>query len=654
VSRLNLAFKALRELGPRKLGLYAWYKLLLRSGYFRNVGSGQCSVDSGQLTHTLNLPMPEEVSATLGDNGIAHLVSRADEIVNGLVRLFGGEPVPLNLTPPGELSHWTEYELGRMKVRESDIKFVWEPARFGWAFTLGRAYHLTKDERYPETFWRYFEIFQEANPVNLGPNWISAQEVALRLIAFAFASQIFSDSPHVASRTSHLLTAIVQHAARIPSSIIYARAQNNNHLLSEAAGLITASMTLPDHPESSRWSKLGWKWFNHGLISQIAEDGSYMQQSTNYHRLMLQLAVWVHALPRAKERLSQRANSNLQLATRWLFSLIDKESGCAPNLGPNDGAYIFPLTGLPYHDYRPVLQTACQAFLNESAFEPGVWDQMSLWFVPRSHDLSFNPSPNSGQAVQPANVTATLYSSKSWAYLRAAKFHDRPGHADQLHLDLWWRGLNIARDAGTYLYNADPPWDNPLTHTAVHNTVMVDNLEQMTPAGRFLYLDRAQAEIVSHERAEDSAWEQITATHDGYRHLGIIHQRAVTAYQDNHWIVEDQILPTLRTSHSALHTARLHWLLPDWEWKADSFGLKFELLSPHGWIRLEIQSPISNHLSSIVRAGEVLYGELPAYPTWGWVSPTYGVKTPALSISICADGTLPLVFSSQWIFPPDE
>ena len=33
---------------------------------------------------------------------------------------------------------------------------------------------------------------------------------------------------------------------------------------------------------------------------------------------------------------------------------------------------------------------------------------------------------------------------------------------DQLHLDLWWRGLNIAQDAGTYLYNADPPWDNPL------------------------------------------------------------------------------------------------------------------------------------------------------------------------------------------------
>lgn len=652
--QLNLAIKALRELGPRKLGLYAWYKLLLRFGYFRNGDSGQWRVDSGELIHLLNLPSRDEVSTSLGAKGVAILIAQADEIVNGMVRLFGGEAVPLNLSPQSELSHWTEYELGIMKVRQSDIKFVWEPARFGWAFTLGRAYHLTEDERYSETFWRYFEIFQEANPENLGPNWISAQEVALRLIAFVFASQIFFKSPHSAHRTFNLATAIAQHAARIPPSIIYARAQNNNHLLSEAAGLITASLALPEHPEASRWSKLGWKWLNHGLITQIAEDGTYMQQSTNYHRLMLQLVIWVHALSGGEELLSQRARSNLQRATRWLLSLIDEQSGCVPNLGHNDGAYILPLTILSYQDYRPVLQTASQIFLNESVYEPGIWDEMSLWLVQRSHFPTLNPAPNFGQAVQPANVTTTLRASQSWAYLRAVKLHDRPGHADQLHLDLWWRGLNVAQDAGTYLYNADPPWENALTNTAVHNTVMVDELEQMTRAGRFLYVDKAQAELISRDRDEICEWERVIASHDGYLRIGILHQRTVTVDKDHRWIVEDQLLPTLRTSHSALHTARLHWLLPDWDWKADSSGLKFELLSPHGCIRLEIQSPLSNLQPSIVRAGEVLHGELPAHPTWGWVSPTYGVKTPALSISIWAEESLPIVFSSKWIFPSDE
>ena len=56
-------------------------------------------------------------------------------------------------------------------------------------------------------------------------------------------------------------------------------------------------------------------------------------------------------------------------------------------------------------------------------------------------------------------------------------------------MDLWWRGLNIAQDAGTYLYNADPPWDNSLTTALVHNTVTVNGRDQFTRAGRFLYLD---------------------------------------------------------------------------------------------------------------------------------------------------------------------
>ena len=65
-------------------------------------------------------------------------------------------------------------------------------------------------------------------------------------------------------------------------------------------------------------------------------------------------------------------------------------------------------------------------------------------------------------------------------------------------------------DAGTYLYNAAPPWDNSLAFTAVHNTLTVNQRNQMTPAGRFLFVDRAQAEVV--EAADD----RLTARHDGY------------------------------------------------------------------------------------------------------------------------------------------
>ena len=130
----------------------------------------------------------------------------------------------------------------------------------------------------------------------------------------------------------------------------------------------------------------------------------------------------------------------------------------------------------------------------------------------------------------------------SWAYLRAARFTSRPGHADQLHLDLWWQGLNLAQDPGTYRYTAAPPWDNALASTLVHNTLSVDGREQMTRAGRFLYLDWAQA---SPARARPGCrmapGSGSRASHDGYRRLGVTHQRQVTAFQDGRWLVEDSL-----------------------------------------------------------------------------------------------------------------
>ncbi len=675
-SRISLALKVLRELGPRKLVFFALYKLGLKTGYFKwKTGDEIQNAKfhrhlSSAIRPLLYLPNPDTLLEIIGLDGLSQLKAEADEIVAGRVRLFGSSPVPLNLTPSGKLTHWTDYALGKSAfpnypIAQSpdslifDIKFVWEPARFGWAFTLGRAYLLTRNERYPEAFWRYFERFQQANPANQGPNWESAQEVALRLIAFVFAAQVFMDSVHsTEDRKLKIAASIASHAIRIPPTLIYARSQNNNHLLSEAAGLITASLALPEHPQAKRLSKLGWKWFKRGLVTQIAEDGAYMQQSTNYHRLMLQLVLWVSLVSGDMRENEQPATCNLlpvlpnlQLATNWLQALCDPESGRVPNLGPNDGAYILPLTVQSFHDYRPVLQAASRAFLEKSAFKPGAWDEMSLWLCSSAKVQVFSHQDKNLTSDTRHLIPSTLRTPHTWAYLRAAHFCDRPGHADQLHMDMWWRGLNVAQDAGTYLYNAEPPWDNALAHTAVHNTVMVDYRQQMTPAGRFLYLDWAQARVLKHEGAEDGSWERIGAWHDGYQRFGLIHQRSVIAYQDERWIIEDQLLPVSRFTLTTSQSARLHWLLPDWKWKIDNSRLMIEVLSPHGWIGLVVSCQSSAVSLQLVRAGELLHGDGEISPIGGWVSPTYGVKVPALSFVVTAVGELPLTLTSEWNFP---
>lgn len=662
--RLCLAFKALRELGLQQIGLYAWYQFALRSGslHRRTPAGGQHTAGGQKLRlagQLLPLPTREQLAASLGQAAGA-LLATADEIAGGQVRLFGGEPAPLQLSVPGPLVHWTQAPIKAEAGRAEDIKLIWEPGRFGWVFALGRAYRLTGDERYPAAFWTFAETFLEANPPNLGLHWASAQEVALRLWGFIFAWQVFSESPaSTPERASRLAQAVAEHAGRIPPTLAYARAQNNNHLLTEAAGLFAAGLALPEHPHASNWRAQGWRWFHHGLQAQIAEDGAYVQHSANYQRLMLQAALWVLWLAQEKQTFPEASNRKLAAATRWLLALLDPASGRLPNLGPNDGAHILPLSTCAFHDYRPTLQACSAAFLDQRPFEPGAWDEILVW-------LNVGRSTCNVQHSTTLTSPHVLYQERhhSWAYLRVARFTSRPGHADQLHLDLWWRGLNVAQDAGTYLYNTPPPWNNALATAQVHNTLTVNGQDQMTRAGRFLYLDWAQAEVIEQRAAAGGSLEYLAAQHNGYRRQGMIHRRSIE-YQADGWIVNDALLQVkgLRWNvhhqppNLALPTVRLHWLLPDWPWEVveERTGwFEIRLHSPQGWIQLRISgSPdqFSEFQPQIVRTGELLYGIGPTTPVRGWVSPSYAHKTPAISVSVEVRAAVPFHLLSQFTFP---
>jgi hypothetical protein len=657
---LRQILQAAAELGLGQLALYGIYRLGLKSGHYKRLTpAGEQSsapVKPAWEINTHILPLPEAHKLRQITN-LDALYAEADEIVSGEVRLFGGEPVTLVLTHSGPLMHWSE-----TPEEAEDIKPVWEAARFGWAIILARAYHASGVEDYAQAFWRHTEEFLRANPANMGAHWASAQEVALRLIALVFAIQVFAGSEHsTPERMAVLAQALAEHAQRIPPTLVYARAQNNNHLISEAAGLYTAAAALPTHPEAKRWKKLGWKWLNAAFQSQIDVDGTYIQQSSNYHRLMLQAALWVFNIQRnafPDEVFPKASTARLEAAARWLFELMDPVSGGVPNLGPNDGAYILPLSTCPFSDYRPVVQAAGAAFMQKRLVEAGAWDEMTAWFglddVPA---LTKEPGQNE---IPQGSSAHTLQHQDAWAYLRAVQLHARPGHADQLHLDLWWRGLNIAQDAGTYLYNAANPWDNALTHTAVHNTIMVDGIEQMRRAGRFLYLEWAQAENPKYEQAQDGSWQRLSAQHNGYRRLGIVHKRVVTVDQQGEWVISDLVSGA---SGQKTHQARIQWLLPDWEYRIESeqedFKTTIFLTSPWStqislilrWMDAPGQTASQAFQWGLARGGQLAAGTGLVQPTWGWTSPTYGYKMPALAFYVTVSARLPIHIQSQWGFP---
>jgi hypothetical protein len=637
---LRNALKAARQLGLSQVALYALYKFGLKTGHYQRVTPApvfrKSNLEFSNLASLFSLPDRDQLKQILGEGSQQVLIKEADEIVAGAFRVFGGEPVPLYLTGDWPLVHWTQFESGKFRI-EGDIKLVWEPARFGWAYILGRAYHLTRNEIYAATFWEYFDQFTEANPPNLGPHWMNGQEVAIRLMALVWAGQVFETAAASnGERRARLAGTITAHASRIPPTLVYARAQNNNHLVTEAAGLYTAGLALPDHPHASEWRALGWRWLNWAFRHQISGYGEYIQHSTNYHRVMLQTALWVDAIRDVDW--PHLTLQSLRRATHWLFSMLDPASGRTPNLGANDGALLLPLAVTPFNDFRPTVQAAARAFLHFQ-MPGGVWDEMSSWLGLDAHEKSYESNLYMADHLRGPN---------SWAYLRATQFPSRLGHMDQLHLDLWWRGLNIAQDAGTYLYNADPPWDNSLVVTRVHNTVTVDGRNQMTRGGRFMTLDWFPAYSKSVVATDEFALGQVMASHSGYP--GVRHERTVTICNDERWLVEDKL------DAKEAHSYRLHWLLPDWEWKVESReqGVEISLKSPQGWVLLVLQSEsqVSNlySLISIVRAGEVVYGTRDVKSFEGWISPTYGVKTPALSLTFEVQSMPSIQFTSEFKF----
>lgn len=627
---LSKIMKAFRDLGPAKLWLFTQYQAGLRSGHYRRMTPSSRDHFDG----TPGLPTYRRfprVSQSHRDDAF----SAGDEICRGYVRLFGGEPVHHDLNVGASTQHWTHLE---RTPPETDIKLIWEPSRFGWAVTLARAYAFSRDPVYAETFWQKALHFLSAHPPNLGRQWQSAQEVAIRLMVWVFCDRVFADAPSsITQNRKRLWQGIAEHAARIPCTLVYARAQNNNHLLAEAAGLYTAGIYLPSHPQAKKWRKMGWCWLNRGFQDQITEFGTYGQHSVNYHRLMLQLAVYVDHLRRESgdEDWPEATLARLAAATRWLWALTDPETGRTPNLGANDSAYLFPLSGQPWDDCRPVVGAAARAFLGQEVYDQPWLNEMVEWFGLSGLEAKETLQPQAPDMLR-------VVSGQGRGFLRAAQFFDRPSHADQLHVDLWWRGVNIASDPGTYQYNAAPPWDNALASSKVHNTLVLDGQEQMTPAGRFLWLDWAQSEVLAHEVNQNGQLAWVTAEHDGYRKQGARHQRKLSAI-DGGWVVTDIVLPYGKRDEDA-HEAQLRWLLPDWDWTFDSKDT-LHLEGPDFSQQLRIEGAENIYL---IRAGESLYGKTTVEPTWGWRSPTYGLKVPALLLIAVQTGKLHLEFKSTW------
>ena len=582
--------------------------------------------------------------------GQRDLLDEAEAVLAGRWRYFAHREVPVGLRPEacpersrraqpeGFPPDWSRNPLNGVVVPSTrhwsrisdfghgDIKLVWEASRFAVAYTLVRAYWVSGDERYPAAFWTLIEDWRRANPPQRGPNWKSGQEAAFRIMAWCFALYGFAGSPHTTpERLAMLAEMIAAHANRIEGNIAYARSQKSNHAISEAVGLWMVGLLFPEFGRAERWRELGRRVLEEEAQRQIYPDGSYVQHSTNYHRLMLHDYLWAIRLGELNGYpLSDGLQERVCRAVGFLYQLQDEKTGQVPCYGANDGALILPLNICDYQGYRPVLAAGHYLCHGERLYPLGPWDEDLLWLF----------GPEALQAPVKARVRTsltaltggyfTLRGEDGFGFVRCATYRDRPGQADMLHFDLWWRGINVACDAGTYSYNGPLPWNNGLAATEVHNTMTVDGLDQMERGPHFLWFGWTKSQVRFQARSDRGWLEYFEGEHYGYRRLpqSVTHRRAVVRVGDNVWLVVDDMLG------EGVHRFRLHWLLPDLEHDLDEGTQCLVLHTEQGdyGVWLSYHGGGSTRIS-LVRGAD-------KGTTRGWRSPYYSVRVPALSLAL--------------------
>lgn len=588
------------------------------------------------------LPDRAQLARIVGESGAASTIAIADAFAGGRFLYYSrhvhdlGWPVDWLLNPftGGRHeceTHWCDYPT--FSPQRGDIKDVWEPARFACAFWIVRAYALTGNEKYPAAFWELFESWCTQNPPNRGPNWKCGQETSLRIIAWCFALYGFWGSNHTTpARVTAMVKAIALQASRVAGNIEFALSQKNNHGISEAVGLLTVGLLFPELRGAPSWLRRGRELFEREIRRQVAIDGSYVQQSMNYHRVMLHDCLWARRLvERSGEPFAADVTDLIDRAGEFLFQMLDAGGG-VPNYGSNDGALVLPLSSCDYRDYRPTVQAARFLSTGTRALADGPWNEALVWlFGIEAVDGPPKPERPGSQRLD-AGGYYTIRGPDSWCMIRCHSYRDRPAHVDPLHVDLWHRGVNILGDSGTYKYFVpdDPQLDKYFKDIRAHNTIELDGRGPLRLVSRFLWLPWPSGRCLEYGQ------DHFLGEHDAYDREPwfVIHRRGVRLIGEGTWLIRDEL------EGSGRHAAVLRWHLADGPWTLDPTGRVLTLSHEGLSVRMILDLPISARV-------EVHRGIVTREKVVGWNSDYYGEKSPRPTLECHMDVSLPVILTTR-------
>lgn len=580
-------------------------------------------------------PQAPAVSCPPGD-AFANSAIMGAQMGSTELLLFGWQPHQVDelpdwhanpLNPTDRLDPSRDWPDALRELNGRDVKPFWELSRFGWLpqWALdGRG----GDRSALNRMNTWVADWVHKNPPYRGINWSCGQEAAIRIMNLAMSQVILGDK---APPTSSLAWLVETSARRIRPTLSYALGQDNNHGSAEACALFIAGTwgRLWNMPEAEDIAALGRRWLEDRAMRLIQSDGSPCQYSTTYHRANLETFCVAELWRRhaSDEPFVQGVIERIADGARWLHHISNTENGDAPNFGANDGSHLFNFPSAPYRDFRPTISLTARLFDCASVYLGTNFadTRVNIFNLPAA---THSWVKSSGHSYDEGGFHV-LSASRVTVVMRYARFRFRPSQADALHLDLWFDGDNLLRDAGSYSYSTEPQWLNYFGGTASHNTVQFDNRDQMPRLSRFLFGDWLKTSFI--ERLTHDV--QSARVGAGYRDAkGASHQRSIELF-DTHLLVVDKV-------DGFVNKAVLRWRLMSGDWqlcRSGTLTAKAQLLQ--GTNTAAVYAIVVHATMPITRC-EIVQG---------WESRHYLEKTPVpvLEIEIQQPGTFTTEY--RWV-----
>jgi len=422
----------------------------------------------------------------------------------------------------------------------SDIKHLWEIARFAFAPTLGAAWRTTGDRSCAKSLMAWIDDFISANPYGYGPHWTNPMEAAIRavnwMVGWSLGRPVLGNDEDFVRR---FVGSLIDHGRFIAANLERTRRGiNTNHYIADCVGLYAIAAFLPEWPEATHWHKLAVAELAAEAEVQILPDGFCYESSIGYHRLTFEMwfLAWRLADRLAEPGLRPLSSRLLKMAEFSLWHADD--TGRLPAFGDgDDGRFVFWQPRDP-HDHASVWDLAEAAWglieaphPRHAQVEP---TEDVLWLLGsdayqrliRRRTSAKDPDEepiDRGSCLFP-NARIAVMRSRRWlihAYANPVGTGGVGGHKhnDLLSFTAACDGAPIVVDPGTWAYTTDPALRNRLRRTAAHATVCIDGEEQnrFLPRQLFALREDATPEIAAFE--QNGTGVRIVMRHDGYRRL---------------------------------------------------------------------------------------------------------------------------------------